>query len=71
MCNSFLDKVFIKCQITKLTQISDFPLLETALFFLLSWSTFLMAEAADLTGECCSLGLSTIRGVKWSKKYNN
>ncbi|KAK3699397.1 hypothetical protein QZH41_018553 [Actinostola sp. cb2023] len=36
--------------LTKLTNISDFPLLETALFFLLSWSTFLMAEAAGLTG---------------------
>lgn len=37
-------------QMTKLTKISDFPLLETALFFLLSWTTFLMAEAANLTG---------------------
>lgn len=37
-------------QVTKLTRISDFPLLETALFFLLSWTTFLMAEAANLTG---------------------
>ncbi|CAH3030276.1 unnamed protein product [Porites evermanni] len=36
--------------VTKLTRISDFPLLETALFFLLSWTTFLMAEAANLTG---------------------
>ncbi|KAM7446140.1 sodium:proton antiporter [Porites harrisoni] len=36
--------------VTKLTKISDFPLLETALFFLLSWTTFLMAEAANLTG---------------------
>ncbi|XP_015762942.1 PREDICTED: sodium/hydrogen exchanger 7-like isoform X1 [Acropora digitifera] len=36
--------------VTKLTKISDFPLLETALFFLLSWATFLMAEAANLTG---------------------
>ncbi|RMX59439.1 hypothetical protein pdam_00013046 [Pocillopora damicornis] len=36
-------------QVTKLTKISDFPLLETALFFLLSWTTFLMAEAANLT----------------------
>ncbi|XP_078379522.1 sodium/hydrogen exchanger 6-like isoform X2 [Oculina patagonica] len=36
--------------VTKLTKISDFPLLETALFFLLSWTTFLMAEAASLTG---------------------
>ena len=39
-------------QVTKLTKISDFPLLETALFFLLSWTTFLMAEAANLTGKC-------------------
>ncbi|XP_022801110.1 sodium/hydrogen exchanger 9-like isoform X2 [Stylophora pistillata] len=36
--------------VTKLTKLSDFPLLETALFFLLSWTTFLMAEAANLTG---------------------
>ncbi|XP_031554888.1 sodium/hydrogen exchanger 6-like isoform X2 [Actinia tenebrosa] len=35
---------------TKLTNLSEFPMLETALFFLLSWSTFLMAEAAGLTG---------------------
>lgn len=40
---------------TKLTNISDFPLLETALFFLLSWSTFLMAEAAGLTGTVVSV----------------
>ncbi|XP_046853537.1 sodium/hydrogen exchanger 7-like isoform X2 [Xenia sp. Carnegie-2017] len=36
--------------LTKFTNIRDFPLLETALFFLMSWSTFLMAEAAGLTG---------------------
>ncbi|CAK6964676.1 sodium/hydrogen exchanger 6a [Scomber scombrus] len=28
----------------------DFPLLETALFFLMSWSTFLLAEACGFTG---------------------
>lgn len=42
-------------QVTKLTKISDFPLLETALFFLLSWTTFLMAEAANLTGKFCKV----------------
>ncbi|CAB3982682.1 sodium hydrogen exchanger 7 isoform X2 [Paramuricea clavata] len=36
--------------LTKFTNIRDFPLLETALFFLMSWCTFLMAEAAGLTG---------------------
>ncbi|XP_028402529.1 sodium/hydrogen exchanger 7-like isoform X2 [Dendronephthya gigantea] len=36
--------------LTKFTNIKDFPLLETALFFLMSWCTFLMAEAAGLTG---------------------
>lgn len=27
-------------------------MLETGLFFLLSWSAFLSAEAAGLTGQC-------------------
>ncbi|XP_042889452.1 sodium/hydrogen exchanger 7-like isoform X3 [Penaeus japonicus] len=36
--------------LTKFTRLKDFPLLETALFVLMSYSTFLMAEAADLTG---------------------
>uniref|UniRef100_T1IZ25 Sodium/hydrogen exchanger n=1 Tax=Strigamia maritima TaxID=126957 RepID=T1IZ25_STRMM len=36
--------------LTKFTKLQDFPLLETALFFLMSYSTFLIAEAADLTG---------------------
>ncbi|XP_066965843.1 sodium/hydrogen exchanger 6 isoform X4 [Macrobrachium rosenbergii] len=36
--------------ITKFTRLKDFPNLETSLFFLMSYSTFLMAEAADLTG---------------------
>ncbi|OWF52324.1 Sodium/hydrogen exchanger 7 [Mizuhopecten yessoensis] len=44
---------FIGCLtavITKYTKIRDFPLLETALFFLMSYSTFQAAEAAGLTG---------------------
>ncbi|XP_014239165.1 sodium/hydrogen exchanger 7 isoform X2 [Cimex lectularius] len=36
--------------LTKFTRIGDFPLLETALFVLMSYATFLIAEAADLTG---------------------
>ncbi|ROL54363.1 Sodium/hydrogen exchanger 6 [Anabarilius grahami] len=36
--------------VTKFTRLRDFPLLETALFFLMSWSTFLLAEACGLTG---------------------
>uniref|UniRef100_A0A3Q3AL36 Solute carrier family 9 member 6b n=1 Tax=Kryptolebias marmoratus TaxID=37003 RepID=A0A3Q3AL36_KRYMA len=33
------------------TKLRDFPLLETALFFLMSWSTFLLAEACGFTGN--------------------
>ncbi|XP_072268856.1 sodium/hydrogen exchanger 7 isoform X2 [Pyxicephalus adspersus] len=36
--------------ISKFTKLHCFPLLETALFFLLSWSTFLLAEACGFTG---------------------
>ncbi|XP_067668746.1 sodium/hydrogen exchanger 9-like isoform X6 [Haliotis asinina] len=36
--------------ITKFTKIRDFPLLETALFFLMSYSSFQTAEVAGLTG---------------------
>ncbi|XP_029924150.1 sodium/hydrogen exchanger 6-like isoform X2 [Myripristis murdjan] len=36
--------------VTKFTKLRDFPLLETALFFLMSWSTFLLAEACGFTG---------------------
>jgi sodium/hydrogen exchanger-like protein 6/7 len=35
---------------TKFTYIRDFPLLETTLFVLMSYSTFLASEAAGLTG---------------------
>ncbi|XP_069748031.1 sodium/hydrogen exchanger 7 isoform X2 [Narcine bancroftii] len=36
--------------VTKFTKLHCFPLLETALFFLMSWSTFLLAEACSFTG---------------------
>lgn len=36
--------------ITKFTRLKDFPLLESALFVLMSYSTFLIAEVAELTG---------------------
>ncbi|XP_077361594.1 sodium/hydrogen exchanger 6b [Festucalex cinctus] len=36
--------------VTKFSKLRDFPLLETALFFLMSWSTFLLAEACGFTG---------------------
>lgn len=37
--------------VTKFTKLRDFQLLETALFFLMSWSTFLLAEACGFTGS--------------------
>ncbi|XP_061092005.1 sodium/hydrogen exchanger 6-like isoform X2 [Conger conger] len=36
--------------VTKFTKLRDFQLLETALFFLMSWCTFLLAEACGFTG---------------------
>uniref|UniRef100_G1KLZ5 Sodium/hydrogen exchanger n=1 Tax=Anolis carolinensis TaxID=28377 RepID=G1KLZ5_ANOCA len=36
--------------IVTFTKLHCFPLLETALFFLMSWSTFLLAEACGFTG---------------------
>jgi len=35
---------------TKYTHIRDHPLLETSLFFTMSYCTFLAAEAAQMTG---------------------
>lgn len=43
------------CHLTKFTKLCEFPLLETGLFFLLSWSAFLSAEAAGLTGQYFTL----------------
>ncbi|XP_055501656.1 sodium/hydrogen exchanger 9-like isoform X2 [Leucoraja erinacea] len=36
--------------LTKFTKLCEFPMLETGIFFLLSWSAFLSAEASGLTG---------------------
>ena len=38
-------------QLTKYTYIRQYPLLETSLFVLMSYSTFLAAEAAEMTGK--------------------
>ena len=49
---SFFSLTCIYCsKITKYTHIRDFPLLETSLFVLMSYATFLAAEAARFTGE--------------------
>ncbi|KAJ8795248.1 hypothetical protein J1605_002872 [Eschrichtius robustus] len=39
-----------KSYVTKFTKLREFQLLETGLFFLMSWSTFLLAEAWGFTG---------------------
>ncbi|KAJ8926900.1 hypothetical protein NQ314_020752 [Rhamnusium bicolor] len=43
---NFLNNTYM----TKFTRVRDFPLLESALFVLMSYSTFLIAEASELTG---------------------
>ena len=40
----------INALVTKLTKIGSFPILETALFFLMSYCTFLVAEVANWSG---------------------
>lgn len=48
----FLSKLSLTiCNVTKFTKLREFPLLETGLFFLMSWSTFLLAEACGFTGK--------------------
>ncbi|KFO87629.1 Sodium/hydrogen exchanger 7, partial [Buceros rhinoceros silvestris] len=46
----FFDPLTNDINVTKFTKLHCFPLLETALFFLMSWSTFLLAEACGFTG---------------------
>jgi sodium/hydrogen exchanger-like protein 6/7 len=51
---SFIQGSSIGCAtalLTKYTKLCDFPLLESSLFVLMSYSTFLMAEALELSGE--------------------
>lgn len=57
--------------LTKYTHIKDFPLLESALFVLMSYSTFLIAEASDLTGN--HLNPSPLKGYFFSphNAYNS
>ena len=45
----------IDCQLTKFTKVREFPLLESALFFLMSYCSFQASEAADLTGTLISV----------------
>ena len=40
----------VNALVTKLTKIGSFPILETALFFLMSYSTFLVAELSNWSG---------------------
>lgn len=50
---SFLQGSIIGCAtalLTKFTRLCDFPLLESSLFVLMSYSTFLLAEALELSG---------------------
>lgn len=49
---------------TKFTRIRDFPLLESALFVLMSYSTFLIAEVTELTGGTINSSLSTMQIFK-------
>ena len=41
---------FVNALVTKLTKIGSFPILETALFFLMSYCTFLAAELSNWSG---------------------
>ncbi|NXN82448.1 SL9A9 protein, partial [Bombycilla garrulus] len=49
-CYAVVTALISFMHLTKFTKLHEFPMLETGLFFLLSWSAFLSAEAAGLTG---------------------
>ncbi|KAF1453072.1 Sodium/hydrogen exchanger 6, partial [Spheniscus demersus] len=52
----FLSKLSLTiCNVTKFTKLREFPLLETGLFFLMSWSTFLLAEACVVAVLFCGI----------------
>ena len=60
--------------LTKFTHVRDFPLLESALFVLMSYSTFLIAEASELTGRCTLCSgfnpyFSTVLGI-WHEQVS-
>lgn len=58
----------ITALMTKFTRIRDFPLLESALFVLMSYSTFLIAEATELTGKYMSSDAQLL--LAWFVKRN-
>lgn len=49
--------------VTKFTKLREFQLLETGLFFLMSWSTFLLAEAWGFTGKLHFPDYKPLQGV--------
>ncbi|NWH71472.1 SL9A6 protein, partial [Piaya cayana] len=52
----FLSKLSLTFfNVTKFTKLREFPLLETGLFFLMSWSTFLLAEACVVAVLFCGI----------------